>query len=84
MDKFKEFIAELEAEYPEEMELARKEAKEWADKVKSGEIKLDIMRLYVNEDGVLEAEEELGPYTSCGACGGNGCDRCMPQWFEDD
>ena len=28
-------------------------------------------------------EEEYGPYTSCGACGGNGCDRCMPQWFEE-
>lgn len=28
--------------------------------------------------------EELGPYTSCGACGGNGCDRCMPQWFEEN
>ena len=28
--------------------------------------------------------EELGPYTSCGACGGNGCDRCMPHLYEDE
>ena len=38
----------------------------------------------MTEDGFLESEEELGPYTSCGACSGNGCDRCMPQWFEEN
>ena len=32
----------------------------------------------------FEPEFEYGPYTACGACSGNGCDRCMPHWFEDD
>ena len=28
--------------------------------------------------------EPMGPYTQCGACNGNGCDRCMPHLHGGD
>jgi Na+-translocating ferredoxin:NAD+ oxidoreductase RNF subunit RnfB len=31
-----------------------------------------------------EAEQELGPHTSCGACGGNGCPACVILFDEPD
>ncbi len=29
-------------------------------------------------------ELELGPRTGCAACGGSGCDRCIPDEFDND
>lgn len=31
----------------------------------------------------LLPEPERGPRTDCGACGGGGCDRCIPDEFGD-
>lgn len=57
MSNFNDLIAEFEQSDPEMMEQARKEAKEWSDKVKSGEVKLDIKELYFDENGNLREAE---------------------------
>ena len=54
---FDKLIAEFELSDPEMWEEAQKEAKEWADKVKSGEIQLDIRDLYIDENGNLREGE---------------------------
>lgn len=33
------------------------------------------------EKVLVEDGDDLGPRTSCGACGGSGCDRCIPDEF---
>ncbi len=50
---FDKLIAELKLSDPEMWKEAQKEAKEWADKVKSGEIQLDIRDLYFDDNGLL-------------------------------
>ena len=52
-DSLQELIDEFKAEFPEEWEKAQHDVKQWSDKVKSGEITLDIKPLYFDEDGNL-------------------------------
>lgn len=32
----------------------------------------------------VEQFDDISGYTSCAACNGTGCDRCMPHLFEED
>lgn len=64
MQKFQELVNELALNNPDEFEQARQEARQWGDKVKSGEIQLDVRELYVDEDGKLKEKDNEQPTTS--------------------
>ena len=57
-DEWKELIAEVESKHPEEMEAARLWAKEYLDKVKSGEIQFDIKPAYLENETVAPEHQE--------------------------
>lgn len=52
-DPFEQLVEEMKSEYPELWEQAQKDVKEYFDKVRSGEVKLNIKELYVDENGDL-------------------------------
>ncbi|MNF50243.1 hypothetical protein D3C85_293080 [compost metagenome] len=55
-EEWNKFVDEMEAEHPEEMEAARLWAKEYLDKVRSGELQFDIKSVYFDENGNLREE----------------------------
>jgi len=57
MSNLDDLIAEFESSDSWMMEQALKEAKEWSRKVLSGEIKIDIKELYIDENGNLREVE---------------------------
>lgn len=57
MSNFDDLVEEIKQSDPEEWEAAKKLAKEYFDKVRSGEITLDIKELYIDEDGNLKEVE---------------------------
>ena len=56
-NNLKELIDYYKQQDPVMWEQAEKEVKEWSDKVKSGEIELDIKELYFDENGNLKEVE---------------------------
>lgn len=56
-NRFKRLVEEMKSKYPELWEQAQKDAKEYFDKVRSGEVELDIKELYIDENGDLREAE---------------------------
>ena len=56
-DSFEQLVEEMKSEHPELWEQAQKDVKEYFDKVRSGEVKLNIKELYVDENGDLREVE---------------------------
>lgn len=52
-DPFEQLVEGVKSEHPELWEQAQKNAKEYFDRVRSGEVKLNIKELYVDENGDL-------------------------------
>ncbi len=53
-EEWKAFVADFEQDHPEEMEAARLWAKEYLDKIKSGELQFDIKEVVFDENGNLK------------------------------
>lgn len=49
-DPFEQLVEEMKSEHPELWEQAQKDVKEYFDKVRSGEVKINIKELYVDEN----------------------------------
>ena len=56
-DSFEQLVEEMKSEHPELWEQAQKDVKEYFDKVRSGEVKLNIKKLYVDKNGDLRDVE---------------------------
>lgn len=50
-EPFEQLVEEMKSEHPERWEQAQKDVKEYFDKVRNGEVKLNIKELYVDENG---------------------------------
>ena len=55
--RFKQLVEEMKSKYPELWEQTQKDVKEYFDKVRSGEVKLDIKEIYIDENGDLREAE---------------------------
>lgn len=52
-NSFEQLVEGMKSEHPELWEQAQKDVKEYFNKVRSGEIKLNIKELYFDENGDL-------------------------------